>query len=98
MNRFLIIPFQFFEASYYSLIMCKAKNECTEYRITIMNGDLEKLLFGNNVIKEINGSLHLDISKDELQERLKMEIAKSLGKALEIPLAKSAVSDEMMDA
>jgi hypothetical protein len=69
--------------------MCKAKSEFTEYRITVMNGELEKLLFGNNVIREINGSLHLEISDNEPQGRLKMEIAKSLVKVLKIPLKES---------
>ena len=86
MNKFLVIPFDFCHATYYSLIMCKSKTDCTEYRITVMNGDLEKLLFGSNVIKEINGSLHLDIPNNEPQGRLKMEIAKSLEKILNIPL------------
>lgn len=89
MNKFLVIPFEFCQASYYSLIMCKTKSECTEYRITVMNGELEKLLCGNNVITEMNGSLHLEISENEQQERLKMEIAQSLVKILKISLKKS---------
>lgn len=89
MNKFLVIPFEFRHATYYSLILCKANSECTEYRITVMNGDLEKLLLGNNVIKEIDGSLHLDIPNDEPQGSLKTEIAKSLVRVLKIPLKES---------
>jgi hypothetical protein len=77
--------------------MCKAKSECTEYRITVMNGDLEKLLFGNNVIKEINGSLYLDDSENEMQERLKTEIAKSLEKILKIPLTSSSLMNDKIN-
>lgn len=51
-----------------------------------MNGDLEKLLLGNNIIKEVNGCLHLEISENNMQERLKMEIAKALSKILGVPL------------
>ncbi|TDH24664.1 hypothetical protein EXU57_15115 [Segetibacter sp. 3557_3] len=90
MNRFLLISFQFFNATYHSLIMCKAQSGCTEYRITVMNGDLEKLLFGNNVLKEINGSLHVESTGNDLQGRLKLEIARSLVKMLHIPLTESA--------
>jgi hypothetical protein len=62
-----------------------------------MNGDLEKLLFGNNVIKEINGSLDLDDSENEMQERLKTEIAKSLEKILKIPLTSSSLMNDKID-
>ena len=86
MNRFLIIPFEFCKKTYYSLVMCKSKAEGTEYRITVMNGELEQLLFGNNVILEKNGTLHLEVSQNELQESLKMQIAESLVKVLKIPI------------
>jgi hypothetical protein len=58
-----------------------------------MNGDLEKMLFGSNIIKEINGSLHLDVCKNEAQAHLKMEIAKSLVETLKIPLEKSLINE-----
>jgi hypothetical protein len=89
MNKFLVIPFEFRQASYYSLIMCKPKDDGTEYRITVMNGDLEKLLLGNNIIREINGYLHVETSKNDPQQHLKMEIAKSLVDVLKIPIKES---------
>lgn len=53
-----------------------------------MNGDLEKLLFGNHVIEEINGCLQIEIYENNEQAKLKTIIAEALGKMLAIPLIK----------
>ena len=86
MIKFLIVGFEFCENVYYSLIWCKKKKDCNEYKITVMNGDLEKLLYGNHIIKEENGCLQLGTCENKEQEILKARIAKALGKVLGIPL------------
>lgn len=50
-----------------------------------MNGDLEKLLYGNHIIKEENGCLQLGKCENKEQEMVKAKIAKALGKTLGIP-------------
>lgn len=85
MIKFLIVGFEFCEKVYHSLVWCREKKDCNEYKITVMNGDLEKLLYGNHIIKEENGCLHLGKCENKEQEILKARIAKALGKALGIP-------------
>lgn len=86
MNKFLVIGFEFCETFYYSLILCKPQSDCKEYRITVMNGDLEKLLCSNNIIREINGSLQMEISQNKQQQLVKIAIANALSKFIGIPL------------
>ena len=57
-----------------------------------MNGDLEKLLYGNHFITEIKGCLQIEISENNEQERLKSNIAEALSKLLGIPLRKKVHS------
>ena len=90
MNRFLVIGFEFGSLFYYSLILCKTRKEGAEYRITVMNGELEKQICHNNVIGEKNGSLQLELSGNKLQDQIKTEIAKALGKLIGKPVKKIA--------
>lgn len=82
MNRFLVVRFEFCKSFYYSLILCKAKSNSTEYRITVMNGDIEKQLCGNNIIYEVNSCLYIETSGNKMQQQIKTEIAKALGKII----------------
>ncbi len=88
MNRFLILGFEYNDAIDYCLIRYRVKAECNEYVITIMNGELEKLLFGNHVIREKEGSLQLETTENGQQNKLKEQIAKALGELLNLPVQK----------
>jgi hypothetical protein len=55
--EFLSVEFTYEGVNYFSLIRKKKKTNCFEYHITIMNGKLEKLLYGNHIVKQINGVL-----------------------------------------
>ena len=46
--------------SYYVLISSRHLNGNLQYRITVMNGELEKLIAGHNTIDVVNGKLVLD--------------------------------------
>ena len=92
MNRFLVIGFELYKSFYYSLILCKAKNDGTEYRITVMNGDIEKQLCNNNIIKEKNGCLQIELSGNKIQNQIKAEIAKALGKLIGKPVREVKVA------
>jgi hypothetical protein len=63
--EFVSVQFQFEGETYLSLIRKKKKIDCTEYYITVMNGELEKLLYGNHIITEIDGKLHADCQSDD---------------------------------
>jgi hypothetical protein len=85
-SEFLSVSFQFEGTEQHSLIRKKRKADHNEYYITVMNGKLEKLLFGNHILKEINGVLQIDhiIPSDE-QSKLKLAIANELKKYLASP-------------
>ncbi len=86
MNRFLVINFEFCKSIYYSLILCKAKSDGTEYRLTVMDGDIERELCNNNTVKEINGCLQIELSDNKLQNQIKTAIVKALGKIIGKPV------------
>ncbi|MEJ7912228.1 MAG: hypothetical protein WKF70_03670 [Chitinophagaceae bacterium] len=88
MSRFLVIGFDFCDTYYYSLVNCKPKPNGTEYRLTVMNGDLEKLLYGTNTLQEINGCLYFDVPETKEQKELKIKIVQSLSSVLGVPFRK----------
>ena len=53
------------------------------YRITIMNGELEKFLSGYNTVNEVDGQLELDNCDGHYEKYvLKKQIVRELGKYL----------------
>lgn len=86
MINLLTVGFEFRDTFYYSLIRVKENNLGTDYQITVMNGNLEKLLYGNHVIKERKGFLQMDANETTEQEMLKVSIAEALSKFLHIPI------------
>lgn len=90
MNRFLILGFEYNNGIEYSLIRQKTKDSGNEYAVTVMNGELEKQLFGNHVILEKDGCLLLDNPGGDEQHKLKEQITKALGELLGIPLQRIA--------
>ncbi|MGZ8550555.1 MAG: hypothetical protein ACXWV2_07830 [Chitinophagaceae bacterium] len=88
MAKYLIIGFEYCEKLYKAIAHCKTSRICKEYRITVMNGDLEKLLYGNHTIQEINSTLQVELSDNNVQDVLKVSIASALGKLLGLPVIK----------
>lgn len=81
--EFLSVQFEFEGGTYYSLIRRKKKVSGIEYHITVMNGKLEKLLYGNHIIKQVNGVLQADVSTDDKKlMQLKQIITNALQKYL----------------
>jgi hypothetical protein len=81
--EFNSVSFEFEGNNYLSLIRKKQKGNTTQYCITIMNGELEKLLFGNHVITEVDGVLQIDNAiTDPRQAALKMAVSRALYKFL----------------
>lgn len=57
------ITFDYRESQYEALIrVVKQKENYKKYRITVMNGELEVLLFGHHFFNEENGKLDLSIA------------------------------------
>ena len=86
MSRILVVGFTFCNEFYYSIILCKAKTNSTEYRITVMDGDIEKQLCTNNILEEIDGCLQFELSGNVVQDQIKTEVARALGKIIEKPV------------
>lgn len=83
MGKLINIGFEFNGVFYYTLIHMRPKDGWNEYVVTVMNGKLERLLYGNHVIKEINGQVIEDVTAENTeQKRLKVEIAKALNEYL----------------
>ncbi len=93
MVNLLTVGFEFKDTFYYSLVRVKEKAAGTDYEITVMNGNLEKLLYGNHVIKERNGRLHVEIADSTEQEILKATIGEALGKFLHLPVEQSGAGE-----
>jgi hypothetical protein len=73
------ISFNYRESQYEALIrVVKQKEDRKEYRITIMNGELEVLLYGHHLLKEENGKL--DFSTNGIPENI-IELKTIIAKA-----------------
>lgn len=61
MTDILSLPFEYKQRTYTALIAVKKDKDHKEYRVTITNGELEKLLFGHHIIieKEVAASSSL---------------------------------------
>jgi hypothetical protein len=60
MSMIISLGFDFREEFHYVLITVKELKERIQYRLTVMNGELEKLLYDCNIVNEVNGELELD--------------------------------------
>lgn len=86
MSRMLTVGFDFENTSYCSIVLVKETAGQTEYKITVMNGDLQDLLTGNNVITEKDGLLNMQLPEAIKSKALKFAIGKALGQLLQIPI------------
>ncbi|MCG2616801.1 hypothetical protein LZZ85_21055 [Terrimonas sp. NA20] len=74
------VTFNYRESQYEALIrMVKQKEDRKEYRITIMNGELEVQLYGHHLLKEENGKL--DLSTAGIPENI-VELKTTIAKAV----------------
>ena len=79
------INFQFEEIEYSCLIRSKQIDNYRLFKITVMNGALERLLHDHNCIKEENGIVELPSSVNLRPEKLKYQIATALQQHLNSP-------------
>lgn len=75
----IAVPFEFKDKEYCSLIRVKKSPEGREFHVTVMNGDLERALYGHHIFILEDGVLHArSLAEDHdlclLQEKLAWEI------------------------
>ena len=79
MDNIISLEFKYRARIYYALIRTKEYDEARLHSITIMNGDLERLLYGNHMIIEKGGCFQsaLPIANQQIGE-LKHSIINAL--------------------
>jgi hypothetical protein len=78
------LGFKFREVSYNALIRLRESGIKKEYVITVMNGELEKILYGNHILVEENGEF---LSNTEHAGEKAFELRTVITKALQNYLA-----------
>ena len=81
-TKMLSIKFDFRAREYCALVRMKEREAKIEYHITIMNGELERLLYGNHVLVPESGLFKSELSPDTDVGRLKCIIAEALNKQI----------------
>jgi hypothetical protein len=81
MDKIISLEFRYRSRMYYALIRTKEDGDKRLHSITIMNGDLEQLLYGNHIIMEKDGCFQsvLPIVNKQIGE-LKQSIINALCK------------------
>jgi hypothetical protein len=73
--KMIAVPFKFHSQDYCTLVRIKRKGTTTEFHVTVMNGELERALYGNHIYHYENGVLQAyshveDLQLSELQEKI----------------------------
>ena len=80
-----MIGFDFRDAHYDAIIRIRQKPAGREFHITVLDWELERLLYGNHIIKEEDGSLQANLLPEKkIQTELKLTIAGALSQQLKI--------------
>ncbi len=82
MNKVITINFDFLEDIYYFLASYKITDDQRGYYSTLMDSNLETLLYGDHLIKEQNGYLQIEIVENSEHESLKLKITEALSEFL----------------
>ena len=83
MEKFFTIKFYYRGKLEHCTVKMRQQEDISEYCITVLNGDLERLLFGNHIIKEQYGKLQIDLpSQNSNLARLKCAVAYALSEHL----------------
>ena len=78
-SKMIAVPFEFKDKEYCSLVRIKTTPHGREFHVTIMNGDLERALYGHHVFVFEDGVLHARSMAENhdlcsLQEKIAWEI------------------------
>lgn len=76
------LPFEYNGKKYSAIVHEKLFETGREYRLTIMDGGLESLLFGNHVLVEKAGKICCKKEPNQQNEKLVQQLANSLNEYL----------------
>jgi hypothetical protein len=80
------ISFDFRGRPYEAVIRVCEKGGVKEFDTTVLDWELERLLYGNQVIREVDGTLQANILVDKKEQtELKLSIASRLSEYLKVP-------------
>ena len=83
MSSLLSLGFDYKGHHHSFLARVKEEGNKTDYYITVMNGELEKLLFGNHIITSIKGEIMATATDTNGEQHfLKTQIEKALARYL----------------
>jgi hypothetical protein len=77
MGQMMSMPIEYRGKEYYALVRYTNKDEKTFLRVTVMNGDLEKMICGNDLFELRNGKV-IDPNNDLKCAELKQAILTAL--------------------
>jgi hypothetical protein len=71
MFQIFMIDFEFEGVTYYALIRVQNRNQKQQYYVTVMNGNLERQLYGHHILTETNGTFAAQVpASGEVQKIL----------------------------
>jgi hypothetical protein len=80
------LSFEFKDRSYQAVILMQENSGGREFAISGLDKELARLLSGNNMIREIDGTLEADVlAEKKEQTELKLIIASRLAEYLKLP-------------
>lgn len=80
------LSFDYKDRHYDAAIRVRQRPQGREFRITTLDWSLERLLYGNQVIQEVDGALQANVCAEKKdQTELKLIIAARLSQYLKIP-------------
>ena len=91
--KMIAVPFQFRSKDYCSLVRLKRIQGCTEFHVTVMNGDLERALYGNHIYKYENGVLQ---AHSQIEDRQLAELQEQIGWAIMDYLEHNPIRNDMV--
>lgn len=78
MNKLLSFEFLYQARHYYALAHVKETQEGNLYQVTVMDGEIEKLIEGRNIIKEKHGQIEVCKEPHTETEKIIYSISKAL--------------------
>jgi hypothetical protein len=79
MDKMISLEFTYRSKTYYALIRTKMNEKKISYVVTVMNGELERLLYGHHKIVDENGVL---LSDRDISDGRVMELKECITRAL----------------
>jgi hypothetical protein len=91
--KMIAVPFQYLNKDYCSLVRLKRKEGATEFHVTVMNGDLERALYGYHVYRYENGVLQ---ASAQVENQSLSELQAKIGWAIMDYLEHNPIRNDMV--